>query len=92
MAYNISLQIEVILEIREAFEWYEDQKDGLGYELLDEIESCYENLTANPLRHSFINQNYRRIKTNRFPYILIYEVEGDDIIINSVRHIKRKPL
>jgi hypothetical protein len=29
MAYNISLQIEVILEIREAFEWYEDQKDGL---------------------------------------------------------------
>jgi len=92
MAYNISFQIEAIVEIREAFEWYEDQKDGLGYELLGEIETCYENLTANPLRYSFINQNYRRIKTNRFPYIVVYEVEGDDIIINSVRHIKREPL
>ncbi|MBS1533266.1 MAG: type II toxin-antitoxin system RelE/ParE family toxin [Bacteroidetes bacterium] len=92
MAYNISLQIEAILEIREAFEWYEEQKDGLGYELLDEIETCYQNLTDNPLRYSFINPNYRRIKTSRFPYILIYEIEGDDIIINSVRHIKRKPL
>lgn len=89
MAYNLSVQIEAILEIREAFEWYEDQKGGLGYELLDEIETCYEKLTDNPLRYSLINQYYRRIKTNRFPYLLIYEVEGDDIIINSVRHIKR---
>ncbi|MBS1502385.1 MAG: type II toxin-antitoxin system RelE/ParE family toxin [Bacteroidetes bacterium] len=53
---------------------------------------CYEHLIDNPLRYSFINQNYRRIRTSRFPYILIYEIEGDGIIINTVRHIKRKPL
>lgn len=92
MAFNISLQIEAIEEIREAFDWYEEQKDGLGYELLEEIEICYENLLVNPHRYSFINSNYRRIRTNRFPYLLVYEIEGDDIVINSVRHIKRNPL
>jgi toxin ParE1/3/4 len=91
MAYNLSLQTEAILEIQEAFEWYEEQKEGLGYELLEEIEACYNNLKTHPERYSYINGFYRRIKTNRFPYILIYEIWGDDIIVNSVRHIKRKP-
>lgn len=92
MAYNLLLQTEAVLEIREAFEWYEEQKEGLGYELIEEIEICYQKLVAHPERYSYINQLYRRIKTNRFPYILVYEIENDEIIINSVRHIKRKPI
>lgn len=32
MDYHIVVQIEAILEIREAFEWYEEKKDGLGYD------------------------------------------------------------
>lgn len=91
MSYNISIQSDAIEEIKDAFEWYEDQREGLGYELLDEIETCYSKLTISPERYSYINPSYRRIKTNRFPYILIYEIEDDQIIINSVRHVKRKP-
>ena len=34
MNYKIVLQAEAVLEIQEAFEWYEEQKTGLGYELL----------------------------------------------------------
>jgi toxin ParE1/3/4 len=89
MKYNLSIQTAVIFEIQEAFNWYEEQKEGLGYELLEEIEACYELLKTYPERYSYINQFYRRIKTQRFPYLLIYEIEGDDIIINSVRHIRR---
>jgi toxin ParE1/3/4 len=91
MAYNLSLQTEAILEIQKAFIWYEEQKEGLGYEFLNEIEICYNNLKTYPERYSYVNQFYRRIKTNRFPYILIFEIWGDDIVVNSVRHIKQKP-
>jgi toxin ParE1/3/4 len=91
MGYNLSLQAEAILEIQEAFEWYEEQSDGLGYQLIEEIEFCCEKILTHPERYSYINQLYRRIKTNRFPYILVFEINGDDIIINSVRHIKREP-
>jgi len=92
MGYNVWLQDEAILEMDNAFEWYEDQREGLGDELIEEIESCYEYLRINPQRYSYINPLYRRIKTNRFPYILVYEIEGNDVIIISIRHIKRKPL
>jgi toxin ParE1/3/4 len=91
MAYNLSLQTEAIFEIKKAFMWYEEQKEGLGYEFLEEIEICYNNLRTYPERYSYVNQFYRRIKTNRFPYILIFEIWGDDIVVNSVRHIKQKP-
>jgi toxin ParE1/3/4 len=92
MSYNILLQTEALSEIQEAFDWYEEQKDGLGYELLEEIELCFQKLSEHPARYSYINPLYRRIKTDRFPYLLVFEIEDDSIIINSVRHIKRKPL
>ena len=41
MAYSLFIQKEAIIEVREAFEWYEEQKQGLGYELIKEIEACY---------------------------------------------------
>jgi toxin ParE1/3/4 len=85
------IQTEAILEIRDAFDWYEQQKEGLGYELIEEIEACYKAIIENPGHYSFINHLFRRIKTNRFPYIIVYEFEGDTIIVNSVRHIKREP-
>jgi len=89
MAYNIAIQEEAVVEIREAFDWYEEKRDGLGYEFLEELEVCYEKITFHPERYLFFNSFYRRIKLNRFPYLIIYEVTGDDIIINSIFHIKR---
>ena len=91
MDYNLLLQTEAVLEIREAFKWYEKLREGLGYELIEEIEDCYKKLITDPERYSFINQTYRRIKTSRFPYLLVYEIEDNNVIIISVRHIKRKP-
>jgi toxin ParE1/3/4 len=38
MRYNILLQTEALPEVKEAFEWYEEQKEGLGIEFLDELE------------------------------------------------------
>lgn len=92
MIYNITVQIEALLKIQDAVDWYEEQKQGLGFQLLDEIENCYAELQINPHRFSFINHQYRRVKTARFPYVLIYEVEDDTVIITNVRHNKQKPL
>jgi len=92
MSYNILLQDEVLKEIQNAFDWYEEQKDNLGEELLNEIDICYQKLTEHPERYSFINFRYRRIKTDRFPYIFVFELNTDTINIVHFRHIKQKPL
>jgi toxin ParE1/3/4 len=90
MSYNLVIQTEAVLDLQEAFEWYEKKRKGLGYLLIEEIEISYQKLSENPHHYTHINQVYRRIKLNKFPYLIIYEIEGQNIIINSVRHAKRK--
>jgi plasmid stabilization system protein ParE len=87
MGFSIVIQIEALRDLRDAFDWYEQQREGLGYEFLAEIETCYQKLVVNPEHYSYLNENFRRVKANRFPYLLIYEIEDSRVIVNSVRHI-----
>ncbi len=91
MSYSLKIQTEAILDIHEAFEWYEKQKKDLGFLLVKEIENCYAKLSEHPAYYTFLNSRFRQIKVNRFPYFLIYEIEEDIVIINSLFHAKRKP-
>lgn len=91
MSYEIVIHSEAILDIQEAFEWYEEHEAGLGFEFIDEIESGYLKISKNPLHYTAINQLFRRLRINRFPYLVVYEIEDNKVIINSVRHISRKP-
>lgn len=44
MNHNLQIQSRAIIDIQEAFEWYEKQKDGLGFEFIEEVENGYENI------------------------------------------------
>ncbi len=92
MSYNLLILKDVWIEIENAYDWYEGQKEGLGDDLLEEIEACYDRLIENPERYPHINDRYRRIRTNRFPYLVLYKIQGKTVIINRVRHIKQRPL
>ena len=91
MNYNLVLQSEAILDIQEAFEWYETQQAGLGFEFINEVENGFEKICKHPLHYTAINPQFRRLKVSRFSYLIIYEIEGNSIIINSVKHTSRKP-
>ncbi len=90
MSYNIVIQTEAIVDLQQAFIWYEAKREELGYMLLEEIEICYQKLSEHPYNYTYINERYRRIKVNRFPYLIIYEIEEESVIINSVHHVKQK--
>ena len=91
MSYGLVLQSEAILDIQVAFDWYETQKAGLGFEFLDELEIAQNKICNHPKYYFAINERFRRLKINRFPYLIVYEIEEDTIVINSIRHTKRKP-
>jgi len=92
MIYTLTVQIEAWLEIQNAYDWYEEQKLGLGDAFIEQVELCYRALIKNPERFPYINHLYRRIKTNRFPYLVLYEIEGSNIIVGRVRHVKQLPV
>ena len=92
MSYQVVLQSEAIIDIQAAFEWYELQRSGLGYELIEEIEDGLERLSKHPQHYSAPNQKYRKLKTKRFPYLLIFEIEDIKVIVIAVQRISQEPI
>ncbi len=78
-------------EIREAYDYYEGRKQGLGHEFSVEVANAVEKLKAHPSRYPKIDAATRKCRTNRFPYAVLYRVEDDSIIVVAVMHQKRRP-
>lgn len=91
MPYKIEIRPLAVMEIIEAFDWYEEQRAGLGDEFLEELDNLYKILSTNPLTYSYFEQPIREGKINRFPYTVVYEAIGDIIIIYSVFMSRQHP-
>ena len=89
MSYSLKLQDEAIIDLQDAFEWYEGQKPGLGYELIEEVQIGYEKICNSPQHYSAINNTYRKLKINRFPYLIIFEIEDITVIVVSILHTSK---
>ena len=89
--YEIELHDDADAEMREAAAYYEDEADGLGYEFLDEVELGLTRIRDIPLLWSPYEGRYRRYLLKRFPYGIIYRIEGATIYVIAVPHLHRKP-
>lgn len=74
MAYKLEIRSLAMIEILEAFDWYELQREGLGAEFLDEVQSFYASMLRNPNSYGFYDKPVRQGKLNRFPYVVVFEV------------------
>ncbi len=90
--YNLILQEEAILDLHEAFNYYESKKIGLGDEFEVEAFEVLELIESNPYLFQIRFGNYREVPLNRFPYNIVYEILEDDIIINAVFFTKKSPV
>ena len=91
MRYSIKVSRMAALEIVEAFDWYELQRRGLGIEFLDELDALYATLLQNPQVFGYYDKPVREGKINRFPYLVVYELIDEDIVIYSVFMSKKDP-
>lgn len=81
-------------ELDEAFLWYEEQRQGLGYEFLDEFEESLQRLSSHPEAYAPIEFDVRRCLLKRFPYGVIFglDQQNDMIVIVAVSHLHKEPL
>jgi len=78
-------------ELREALNYYDSQKPGLGDDFLDELQKTLERVVNFPKAHPRVGEAIRRARTHRFPYSLLYKMYKDEIVIIAVMHDSRKP-
>jgi plasmid stabilization system protein ParE len=78
-------------EIKEAAKFYEDHAPGLGFDFIDEVRAVIRLILGHPQAWCPLDSEFRRCRTRRFPYGVIYTVEGDHVLIVSVMHLHRHP-
>ncbi len=93
MMRKIIIRPEAEAEVQAAFDWYEEQSDGLGFEFLRAIDACLSGVPRNPFAYTVVHEpNVRRALVRRFPYALFYLVDDDVIAVIAVFNVKRHPI
>jgi ParE toxin of type II toxin-antitoxin system, parDE len=91
MKYHLDLKDPVNDEIVDAFKYYENEQTLLGYRLLDTIEIALAEILINPLACQIRCDVYRTKLVSPFPYHIIYEVNGKDVIVYQFLGARKEP-
>ena len=78
-------------DIELAFEWYEKQKRGLGFDFLYCVEDSLKSILSFPEMYEKAYSNFRRCVIRRFPFSVFYTIEEDEIVIHSIFYNRQDP-
>jgi|APTNR8051073442_1049403.scaffolds.fasta_scaffold13276_4 toxin ParE1/3/4 len=91
MAYNVDLHPVAEVELWEAVDWYDDQKEDLGKSFAFEIQETVNLIRLNPTQFPVVAGNKRKAIVNRFPFVVVFEVKDNLIFILAIFHTRRNP-
>jgi len=91
MSYQVRARPEVRTDLVEAAEWYERQRSGLGAEFSREARQAIRSLKVNPFLYRIRHPKHqvRWMLLQRFPYRIVFIVEGEVVSVLAVTHVKR---
>jgi plasmid stabilization system protein ParE len=88
--FNVLIEENAKIEIANAFDWYELQKEGLGEIFLLEIQRAINSIQKAPKGYQEII-NHRQFPLKDFPYLILYEIYKETMYIDAVFHTSRAP-
>ena len=91
MAYRLTVSDRAALEIVEAYEWYQEQHPGLGFEFLEALDEQFQAIIQSPQLYAQIHRGVRRALLRRFPYGVFYASKGEIISVLAVVRTSRRP-
>ena len=89
--YSLIIKPRAILMTKDAYDWYEEQKPGLGEDFLDELDGIYNKLSAHPEYFGKVKKNFRQAALKRFPFVIVYEIIKTEVVVFAVFHTSRNP-
>ena len=93
MTCRLDIRPEAEADIRSAARWYETERMGLGVDFTEAVDAAIDSLSDNALLYTVKFRRCRRqvrwMLPHRFPYRIIYYVEGKTVKIFAVVHAKR---
>ena len=78
-------------ELEEAIDYYNDQMPGLGKQFYNAFLSTVDYIPIAPDAWRKVGNNTRRVNVKRFPYLILYVLDRNDIVITCIAHQHRNP-
>ncbi len=78
-------------ELDEAIVYYNSESDRLGNEFLLEVLNTVERIRHFPKAWHPFSDNTRRCQVRRFPYGVVYQILGAEILVVAIANLHRKP-
>lgn len=75
-----------------AFEWYERQRRGLGFEFLDCVEAVIETIQQMPRLYAKHHNHFRRALIRRFPFSIFYTIEEKELVVHAIFDNRQDPV
>lgn len=91
MSYRLVIHEEAYRELDEAERYIEARREGYGLKFREEVAACFRFIAERPTGHALRRAGFRYGIVRRFPYRVIYKVDGEVIFITAIYHGKRKP-
>lgn len=95
MNYKLEIKEEANLEIITAYLYYEKLQEGLGERFLNHLDKYMDWIQTNPKHFPLKKSPYRDAWIKKYPYVLIYEIIENKVILYSVfntwQNPKKKP-
>ena len=91
MAYSITIAEAAEDDIRQAYLWYEEQKESLGDTFEKHICKAVDSIQDNPLKNHIRYNDTRVFFLKKFPYGIHFNVSGKHILIVAVFHTSQNP-
>jgi len=91
MTLPLTFRPEVQKEIDSAYTWYEQRRIGLGDEFMDVLRDHLESIQQNPELYAKLYRSVRASLLQRFPYVVYFRVESDQIRVIGIQHGRQNP-
>jgi plasmid stabilization system protein ParE len=91
MARRLIVSRRAAREAGEAYEWYEEQRPGLGLDFLEALQVQLDLIQKSPRLFAEVIPGVRRTLLAHFPYGVFYASKGEIISILAVVHTSRNP-
>ena len=77
-------------DIDDVVDYYEKIREGLGAKFLAQLEATFTRIEDNPRAYAVVHKDVRLASLRRFPYIVVYRLEGAAPLVLAVTHNKRR--
>jgi plasmid stabilization system protein ParE len=91
MVYRLIIKEEAKQDINNAYLWYEEKLEGLGERFVNELDSYFKHIEKAPKSYQVRYLNYRAAALKIFPYLIVYQIEENSVIVFAVFATKQNP-